>query len=452
MRAGAFAFLACALASALLGLPGAPSGGDAAFAAHLVTSIELPAGSGPSGIAVRENTHRLYVAGGDSIFVIDTDTRAVIATIAAGMKVGYLWPVPDWSALYVAGSDEQPQQQMNLKRFDTATNTFGDAFHVGPNPYYYAAAFGPDGLLYLCNSTRQEQPGCLLRVNPSTHELLGTLTLGAGSDPVVITPNGGKAYVGSFDRTAGGEPPPNHMYVVDLNSWSVQTKIPIGDVPCAAAISPSGADLYVLCREASLQNFWHILVQTDQVDPDQPEGFQVGAIANAMVLSPSGAKAFVANLAFLHGTDENWISNVAIVDLSQWQILENVVIPSEALRMALAPQSRLLYVTCFDANKIAVIDVSDHIASLPAKQQPVRVAAGGLRDASAGPRTPRLNHSPRIALVGLILGALSALAVALFALRRKRAIRRAPGPDRTQPNGREDEIPPQDGQACRTVV
>jgi len=168
MRARTCGFVVYALACALVVLIGSAQRWNAALAAQLVTSIELPAGSHPSGIAVRESTHRLYVAAGHSLYVIDTDTRAVAATVPAGMLMitGHLWPTPDWSALYVAGRDEQSPEQMNLKRFDVGTNTFGEAFHVGPYLSYPDAAFGPDGFLYLCNETMEEQPGYLLKLSP----------------------------------------------------------------------------------------------------------------------------------------------------------------------------------------------------------------------------------------------------------------------------------------------
>jgi YVTN family beta-propeller protein len=152
----------------------------------VVTTIPLPAGSDPFGIAITPDGTRAYVANAgtpDSVAVINTATNTILTTI----------PFP-------AGSDP------------------------------FGIAITPDGSrAYVANFGT---PDSVTVINTATNTILTTIVLPAGSNPqlIAITPDGSRAYVANDGNAT--------VTVLDTAMNAIIATLPAGSSPFGIAITP----------------------------------------------------------------------------------------------------------------------------------------------------------------------------------------------------------------------
>ncbi|MCZ8517314.1 beta-propeller fold lactonase family protein [Paenibacillus filicis] len=89
-----------------------------------MATVTLPAGSGPSAIAITPDGSRAYVAnfGNDTVSVINTETNTVMATVTlpAGSQPTAIAITPDGSRAYVANFGNAAN---TVSVINTASNT-----------------------------------------------------------------------------------------------------------------------------------------------------------------------------------------------------------------------------------------------------------------------------------------------------------------------------------------
>lgn len=194
----------------------------------ILATREFDDGINPRALAISPDGKKLYVAssntsGGDGrVWVIDTNTNATIQSLY-GVTPRGLSVSPDNERLYVsttAGS---------LLFIDTETlATTGGVSNVGE-----VFAVSNDGERVYTSSS-----GVISTIDVATNAVIGTLTIGSSlSVGLAVSPDGQRLYVADYYRGL--------VAVIDTNTNTVVTTIPVDPVPSALTLSPDGTRLYV---------------------------------------------------------------------------------------------------------------------------------------------------------------------------------------------------------------
>jgi len=142
------------------------------------------------GIAITPDGARLYVTtfGSNSVKVIDTLSRAVVATVpVASLPIG-LDITPDGAFVYVASYLANTVPVIN-----TATNTVVANIAVGGSPQ--SVQVTPDGTrVFVANSGS----GSLSVISTSTNNVVTTISGTPGANALAFTRDGKRAYVTAF--------------------------------------------------------------------------------------------------------------------------------------------------------------------------------------------------------------------------------------------------------------
>src|SRR3989442_567383 len=138
-------------------------------------------GAGPQGVAITPNGAFAYVVNftSNNVSVIDTATRAVAATVAVGAGPQGVVVTPDGAFVYVANF-----MSNNVSVIDTSTNTLEATVGVGVGPV--GVAITPDGAFaYVANSISDTVS--VIDTAPKTVVATVPVAVGAGPRWVAIT-------------------------------------------------------------------------------------------------------------------------------------------------------------------------------------------------------------------------------------------------------------------------
>ncbi|MCO1602093.1 YncE family protein [Desulfosporosinus nitroreducens] len=195
----------------------------------ILTTIPLPAGSGPIGIAITPDGSRAYVTNfaNDTVTVINTATNTILTTILvlpAGSASNGIAITPDGLRAYVTNLVNS-----TVTVIDTATNTILTTIPLPAGSGPIGIAITPDGSrAYVANLG-----GTVTVINTARNTILTTIPFPAGSAPagIAITPDASRAYVtnpGTNDTVT----------VLDTVLNAVIGTLPAGTGPIGIAITP----------------------------------------------------------------------------------------------------------------------------------------------------------------------------------------------------------------------
>ena len=274
-----------------------------------VVVATIPVGPTPDGIAFTPNSLFAYVAndnnnslpGGDSVSVINTITKQVVATIPL-----------------VQGSEP----------FTVTINAAGT-------------------LAYVTNSNSTT----ISIINTATNTVTGTINGFDGPSGMVISPNGVTAYVNNYGGPSGvGSGNGNTISIVNLNTNTITGTITINPTPPAAApaavaISPNGEFLYVI----------------NYVDGNPGTGTMsvINTISNTVVatitgfsgpfgiaITPNGQFAYVTNFGSNNFAPVG--NTVSVVNLSTNTIVDTITVGTQPSGIAITPDGKYVYVSNYD--------------------------------------------------------------------------------------------------------
>lgn len=215
----------------------------------------VPAGTSPEGVVVSPSGKSVYVTtvacGAQpcvgAVDVIDTTTNAVATTIAIGKvspsPLAGIAMSPDGTRVYVGAADGN-----EVYAIDTATNSIA-ATIATTNSGLADLAISPDGsrvyaagwVVSTYNSTFYVDV-----INTQTNAMSASILLGNQDSPVriAVTPDGGHAYV---TGDAG------HMWVVDTTVSALMSTITVsaGNPLDGVAFTPDGMRVYVTCGKVN---------------------------------------------------------------------------------------------------------------------------------------------------------------------------------------------------------
>jgi YVTN family beta-propeller protein len=199
-------------------------------ASNTVVGPRISVGIFPDGIAITPDGKHAYVTDGNggTVFVIDTATNMVVATVPVTLTTGVA-VTPDGKHVYVSGIS-LPSTVFVISVIDTATNTVVATVPAGSAG---GIAITPDGKhAYFTN-------GDSVAVIDTATNTVEAVTIPVGTFPegIAITPNGTHVYVTNFRS--------NNVSVIATASNTVVATVPVGVSPQGVAVTPDGKHAYV---------------------------------------------------------------------------------------------------------------------------------------------------------------------------------------------------------------
>lgn len=207
-------------------------------------------------------------------------------------------------------------------------------------------------------------------VDPSTYEVLARLPTGQGPHEAAVSPDGRTAYVsnyGSFGVFREGERPQmvpgNTITVLDLQERKVRATFDLGSYnrPHGLWVSRDASRLWVTCEGA--QAVLELDAQTGKILKAWKTNQDV---SHMVVATPDERKLYVANIGS---------GSVTVIDRTT-DTVKNIPTGAGAEGIDVSPNGREVWVANRGANWLAVIDVaSDRVLARfeSAGQMPIRV-------------------------------------------------------------------------------
>lgn len=188
----------------------------------------------------------------------------------------------------------------------------------------------------------QSERGAIWAVDTQTYGVVAKIPVGLHPAHVVLTPDGGHAYV-----TNGGE---NSVSVVDIDAGKVVSTIQVGEFPHGIRISPDGREAYI----ANLKGDTVSVVDTATMK--EVERLPVGKGPAQTGFTRDGRIAFVS----LSGEDR-----VAIIDTATRKVMRKIPVGMGPIQLYASPDGRLLFVANQGTkqrpdNTVSVIDLATH--------------------------------------------------------------------------------------------
>ena len=184
----------------------------------------------PDGLALSAHGKGIWVANyrAETVERIEVATFAVGAPIAVGKAPRWIAVAPDASRIYVTDQGADTVTPVDLK-----TQRALPAVAVGREPT--GIALSPDGrTLYVANNRSDD----VTVLDAATLQTLAVLPEGAQAQMVAIAPNGKLAYVPNLDGIS--------VTPIDLPARRTLPDIVVGGAPFEAAFTPGGASAYVI--------------------------------------------------------------------------------------------------------------------------------------------------------------------------------------------------------------
>ncbi|OJU80067.1 MAG: hypothetical protein BGO10_01025 [Chlamydia sp. 32-24] len=233
----------------------------------------ISVGSGPSYVAITPDGSKAYVAniGSNDVSVIDTVTSTVIATVPVGLGPIFVAITPNGEKAYVANTSANTISVINV-----ATDTvIGSPIATGSAPF--GLSVSTDGNYLFVNNSGSTLGTVIDTTNDTIINTVPTGILNFGS---AVSPNGNYLYTVNFSNdtvlrifiptlTADGSPIPvgsypemitvtanglyayvantnsNDITVIDLNTITPITTIPLGVFPLGIASTPNSEKVFV---------------------------------------------------------------------------------------------------------------------------------------------------------------------------------------------------------------
>ena len=245
----------------------------------VVGSIPIPQGP-PQYVAFTPDGAHAYVSvhdeirnTGNAVVMLDTATRAVVATIPAEKFPFALAVSPDGRQLYV------PNHDVNLVSVvDTATNAVVQKIAVKPNPH--SVAYSVDGRrAYIANHASN----LVTVLDTKNGVILTEIPVGKSPHSITMSPDHSKVYVVNYDGDS--------VSVIDPVSNAVTGTIAVQREPQSIAFAPDSKHAYVVNDGSNSVSV--IDTATNQITAT----VVTGQDPTNVFVAPDGKHAYVTNIS-----------------------------------------------------------------------------------------------------------------------------------------------------------
>jgi YVTN family beta-propeller protein len=244
----------------------------------VVADIPIEAGP-PFNIALTPDGSRAYVtvydaAGrtGDSVVVLDTQTRAVTATIPTESYPYGVAVAPDGRRAYVTNHDANL-----VSVIDTASNAVINKIGVKPNPH--GIAFSRDGArVYVAN----HDSNLVTVLDTANGAVVAEIPVGRSPHSLATSPDGSRVYVVNYDADS--------VAVIDPAANTVVGTVPVQRKPQSVEFAPDGKHAYVVNDGSDTVSV------IDTATGQATATIGVGQAPTQVFLAPDGGRAYVTNI------------------------------------------------------------------------------------------------------------------------------------------------------------
>jgi YVTN family beta-propeller protein len=279
----------------------------------------------------------------NQVYVIDTATNAITATVPVGATPHGLAVLPDGSRVYVADHGSEA-----VSVIDSATNAVTTTIPVAGAPNFVTSA--PDGKhVYVSNDGTNQ----LDVIDTATNTVSATVQVGSvASGVAVITPDGRAVYVASTNAGT--------VYKIDT-ATNTQSSTIATPHPSALAVSPDGSELAVV----------------DEADNTLTRFATATGAQSGVTAIPGSPQQLVYTQGLLYVTGAD--GTVAVVD--HGAVTHTIPVSARVLGgIAATPDGASLYAGNFFGNGVSVLSTATNSVSTviptPDSSQPYMVAIG----------------------------------------------------------------------------
>lgn len=268
-------------------------------------------------------------SGDNTVSVIDTATRTVVATIpVGGFPIGVAVD-PAGHRAYVTNPNTD-----SVSAIDTTTNTV-----IAQNP---VSRF-PEGITIRPDGSRVwvatvGYPSAVVEIDTATHAVVRRTPVGLAAEGVTLNPAGTLLYVANQNDST--------VQVLDAANGATHALIPVPEHPLFIAVSPDNQT--VLVSSAARGSVTVINAATSQVVRE----IVLGKEAIELVYAPDGSRVYVVASS---GTANSTIEEFDGRTLAH---LASFPIESSPHGIDITPDGKQLYVACAAYNHVIVFDTA----------------------------------------------------------------------------------------------
>ncbi len=282
--------------------------------------------------ATAQSTAYVGLQNSDAVAVVDLQTHALVATIAAGDRPVAVATSADGARVYVANLFSN-----DVTVIDTATNTVittiamagGDPFG-GP----FGLALTPDGSrLYVTSSSS----GNVSIIDTSSNTVINRLSI-IGPSRIAIATNG-NAYL----TVNSGQ-----VVVIDTSTDLIVDSISVGDVPTDMAVTPDGAHVYV--ANSNPRTVQVIDTATNTLVHTVVYSGSVGSVSG-IAITPDGSRAYVT-----HSNNQ-----ISVIDTSSNSVIATIFGTGSTAGIAASADGGRVYATNGGLDAVLVIDTGSNL-------------------------------------------------------------------------------------------
>jgi YVTN family beta-propeller protein len=324
-----------------------------AVAADSYSPPAFAVGENPGGIDFTpDGKNVLMVTAGPSAFdgevsMVGSADHGTRFSLSADINPNGVAISPDGTRAIVANLGNETYDG-GITAYDLASQQNRGTAHIG---MVYDLSYSPDGSeVYAVMPRLDQATGAVAVLDGHTPGApLATIPVGRNPLSVAFTPDGGKAFVSNAgDGTQAGS-----ISVIDVASRTVIATLPAGISPGGVAVSPDGTQVFV-ANWGTSGGSGSITVVDATTDTVVDTISGLGSASNAVVFSPDGGTAYVANAA---------AGTVSVIDASTETVVHTLSLNGWVWDLAVSPDGREVWVT-IDGNgvdlsgTVAVIDVA----------------------------------------------------------------------------------------------
>ena len=277
---------------------------------------------------------------GGTVYAIDTDTNAIVGTVATDFGSANIAITPNGKSLYVGNSS-------TLQVIDTASlsvvKTFTSLHSSGQIAVSKdsATAYAQDiQNIYLLDTARNT---------------IKTTISGAWPSGIILSPDGNNGYIvgrWSVPSIAVLDIKTNHVWGAFYGFNDPKAGPSDNHPKSIMAITPNGTKLFVANIYISTVSVFTIsdssLIESASIDVD--------SYPTSLLISPDGTKLYVANA----GSNQADNGTVSVIDTASNSMRQTIPLHAELGGIAITPDGAKLYVTSLSNATVFVIDTASN--------------------------------------------------------------------------------------------